>query len=111
MPKESTASLVRGGHVICRTLDERTVEVLDEAAVVQVDGSIEAVGPYADLAARYRDIEVIGTGEHVVIPGLVNAHHHIGVTPIQKGVEDLPLELWLPAQIGCRAVDGYLDTL
>jgi hypothetical protein len=30
------------------------------------------------------------------MPGLVNGHHHFGVTPLMQGVPFAPLELWLP---------------
>ena len=55
--------------------------------------------------------DVIGSAEHVVMPGLVNGHHHIGVTPVQLGSLDQPLELWFATRIGARDVDPYLDTL
>jgi 5-methylthioadenosine/S-adenosylhomocysteine deaminase len=47
----------------------------------------------------------------VVFPGLVNTHHHVGLTPVQLGITDMPLELWLSAQLYARRVDGYFDTL
>jgi len=105
------ANLVRGRYIICRALDTDRVEMLTDAAILQINGAIEAVGPYDALSARYRDVETIGSCDHLIIPGLVNSHHHIGLTPVQKGIEDLPLEIWLIAQLGCRPVDGYLDTL
>lgn len=47
----------------------------------------------------------------MVMPGLVNAHHHVGLTPLQLGTPDLPLELWLASRLALRDVDLYLDTL
>ena len=41
----------------------------------------------------------------------MNGHHHIGLTTVQLGVPDLPLELWSNVRIKCRGVDPYLDTL
>jgi cytosine/adenosine deaminase-related metal-dependent hydrolase len=46
-----------------------------------------------------------------MLPGFVNSHHHVGLTPLQLGTPDLPLELWIVARLGEYAVDPYLDTL
>jgi 5-methylthioadenosine/S-adenosylhomocysteine deaminase len=85
--------------------------VVENGAVLQADGRIEAVGAYDDLARRYPALDTIGCRRHVVIPGLVNTHHHVGLTPVQLGITDMPLELWLSARLYARRVDGYLDTL
>ena len=45
------------------------------------------------------------------MPGLVNDHFHVGLTPFQLGAPDLPLELWSFARLGARNVDPYLDQL
>ncbi len=44
------------------------------------------------------------------MPGMVNSHHHVGLTPFQLGSPDYPLELWFASRLGARAVDPYLDT-
>ncbi|WP_164771602.1 amidohydrolase family protein [Mesorhizobium sp. M7D.F.Ca.US.004.03.1.1] len=54
---------------------------------------------------------MVGGAGDLVIPGLVNSHHHIGLTPVQLGSPDLPLELWLTHQIRHKVVPPYLDTL
>lgn len=45
------------------------------------------------------------------MPGLVNDHFHVGLTPFQLGAPDLPLELWLLARMGVRGTDAYLDQM
>ncbi|HLI56315.1 MAG TPA: amidohydrolase family protein, partial [Actinomycetota bacterium] len=85
--------------------------VIAEGAVYQVGGTIVAVGPFADLRATHPDAEVVGSGSDVVLPGFVNGHHHVGLTPFQLGSPDLPLELWVISRLGARTVDPYLDTL
>jgi cytosine/adenosine deaminase-related metal-dependent hydrolase len=47
----------------------------------------------------------------VVVPGFVNGHHHVGLTPFQLGSPDYPLELWFASRMAARDVDPYLDTL
>jgi cytosine/adenosine deaminase-related metal-dependent hydrolase len=105
-----TTTLIRGKHVICRVAGTAAT-VIDDGAVVQRDGTIVEVGRYADLASKYQPDEVLGSPEHVVMPGLVNGHHHVGLTPLQLGSDDEPLEIWFATRMAGRDVDPYLDTL
>src|SRR5713101_7489023 len=63
------------------------------------------------MATRYQPDEVLGSDEHIVMPGFVNSHHHVGLTPFQLGSPDYPLELWFASRMAARNVDPYLDTL
>jgi len=105
------SSLIRGKYVVSGVTGRVEARVLSDAAVFQQDGRIVEVGPYATLATRYQADEVLGSPEHVVMPGLVNGHHHVGLTPFQLGSPDYPLELWFASRMGARDVDPYLDTL
>ena len=104
-------SLIRGKYVICKVMDRAAAEVITDGAVVQRDGVIIEVGSYQEVAPRYQPEEVLGSADHIVMPGLVNSHHHVGLTPFQLGSPDYPLELWFASRLGARAVDPYLDTL
>ncbi|HSU05751.1 MAG TPA: amidohydrolase family protein [Acetobacteraceae bacterium] len=106
-----TASIIRGRHVITRTLDRFRWEQIDDGAVLQDNGVITAIGQFTEIAALHPDLPVIGTGQEVVLPGFVNGHHHIGLTPVQLGSPDMPLELWFATRLVVRDVDPYLDTL
>src|SRR5689334_5344115 len=106
-----SSSLIRGKYVICKVTGRNSADVVEDGAVYQRDGVIVAVGKYADLAQKYPADETLGSAEHVVLPGLVNAHHHIGLTPFQLGSPDYPLELWFASRMRLRDVDPYLDTL
>jgi len=75
------------------------------------DGVIVAVGPASDLIRDHPELPIVGTEHDVVLPGLVNAHHHTGLSPLQRGVLPAPLELWLPRFAGLRRIDARLDTL
>jgi cytosine/adenosine deaminase-related metal-dependent hydrolase len=105
------SSLVRGKYVICRVDDRGRPVIVEDGAVFQRDGLVLEVGKFDDLAARHAADTVIGDPEDVVFPGLINAHHHVGLTPLQLGTPDLALELWVVHRVGARAVDLYLDTL
>jgi len=105
------SSLIRGKYVVCRALGDDESEIITDGAVFQRDGEIIEIGRYDDLKARHQPDEVIGGPGFIVIPGLINAHHHSGLTPFQLGSPDLPLETWITAKFGQRDVDPYLDTL
>ena len=106
-----TSTLLRGKYVICKITGPSSADVVSDGAVLQRDGVIIEVGDYRDLRARHPAAELIGGPNYVVMPGLVNDHFHVGLTPFQLGTPDLPLELWILARIGSRFVDPYLDQL
>ena len=106
-----STTLIRGRYVVVGTGHADNVEALADAAVAQSAGTVVEIGSWADLRARYRDADVLGSDDHVILPGFVNAHHHIGLTPVQLGVRDDPLELWFITRMAPRDVDPYLDTL
>ncbi len=103
--------LLTGKYVICGVEGSGEVRQIDDGAVLVHDGKISAVGSRAELEAQAEGAEVLGGSDYVVFPGLVDSHHHIGLTPVQLGSPDLPLELWFGDRIGGRKVDLYLDTL
>lgn len=106
-----SVTLVRGKYVIERVID-RDTPVIHEDGAVAVDGDrVVAIGPHADLSVRYPDAGTLGSDQHVVLPGLVNSHHHVGLTPVQLGSLDQPLELWFATRLVARDVDLHLDTL
>ena len=104
-------SLVRSRSMITRVHDRERVEEIPDGALVQEDGVIVEIGAWDDLRRRYRTDPVVGTGREIVVPGFVNGHHHVGLTPLQLGSPDMPLELWFITRMVCRNVSLYLDTL
>jgi cytosine/adenosine deaminase-related metal-dependent hydrolase len=65
------------------------------AVLVGSDGTIAAVGP-ADTIDAGSDVERIGLGFSVLLPGLVNAHTHPELTAMRGLLEDLPFHAWIP---------------
>ena len=106
-----SSSLVRGKYVICKVTGPNSAEVVSDGAVYQRDGVIVEVGRYENLKERHPGEEVIGSSRYVIMPGLVNDHFHVGVTPFQLGSPDLPLGIWGFARMGAKYVDPYLDQL
>ena len=104
-------TLIRSRVMIPRILESGSAEEIPDGAVLQENGVIAEVGAYAELRKRYPRVSVIGTGNEVMLPGFVNGHHHVGLTPLQLGSPDMPLELWFITRMVCRNVNLYLDTL
>ncbi|HET7363629.1 MAG TPA: TRZ/ATZ family hydrolase [Burkholderiales bacterium] len=73
--------------------------VLAAHAVAVRDGTIEALLPVAQARARFPDYERITLDQHVLIPGLVNAHTHAAMTLMRGLADDLPLMRWLDEHI------------
>jgi cytosine/adenosine deaminase-related metal-dependent hydrolase len=104
-------TLIRGRAMITRATGRHAVEEIADGAVLQEDGVIVVTGTYDDLSRRYPAVPVIGTGREILIPGFVNGHHHVGLTPLQLGSPDMPLELWFITRMVSRNLNFYLDTL
>jgi cytosine/adenosine deaminase-related metal-dependent hydrolase len=85
--------LIRHARVLV-TMDAQRREIPDGAVFVR-DRVIEAVGPSADLPATAD--EVIEARDQVVLPGLVNTHHHMyqTLTRAIPAVQDCELFSWL----------------
>jgi 5-methylthioadenosine/S-adenosylhomocysteine deaminase len=105
------ASLIRSRAAITHAIDRHHWNEIVDGAVFQEDGIITEIGTYAELARKYPDLPVIGSGGEILLPGFVNGHHHVGLTPVQLGSPDMPLELWFVTRMVMRSVDLYLDTL
>ncbi len=78
---------------------EPTGVVLEDHAVVVSDGSIVDVLPLQEAQERYQPSVVIERPQHVLIPGLVNAHTHAAMTLMRGFADDMPLESWLREKI------------
>lgn len=106
------STLIKGKYIICGVNHLDDVDIMLDGAVFQQDGEIVDIGKYSNLKGRYNADEEIGSDEHVVLPGLVNAHQHgRGVPYLSRGVLDDNLEVWLTRLIGGPSIDSYLDTL
>ena len=69
--------------------------VLADHAVAIRAGRIVAVLPAAVALATYAPAELVERPQHVLLPGLVNAHTHAAMTLLRGRAEDLPHAAWL----------------
>ena len=75
------------------TFDDGRREIKDGAIFVR-DNVIEAVGSSAEMSAMQAD-ETLDLSGHVVMPGMVNIHHHMYQTLTRVMVQDDELLVWL----------------
>jgi cytosine/adenosine deaminase-related metal-dependent hydrolase len=86
------ASLLIKNATLLVTMDAQRREIADGAVFVR-DNVIEAVGATAELPDTAD--QVIDARDQVVIPGLVNTHHHMFQTLTRARVQDNELFGWL----------------
>ncbi len=104
-------SLITADHVLTGFSADGAPRILVDGGIIVEGASIIAVGSASELRKKNPDIAEVGGRGRVAIPGLINAHHHVGLTPFQLGARDQPLELWFPERLVMRDVDPRLDTL
>ncbi len=86
-----TTLLIKNAHLLV-TMDAQRREIADGGLFAR-GGVIEAVGPTATLPAQADT--VIDARDQVVIPGLVNTHHHMYQTLTRAVAQDHELFGWL----------------
>lgn len=102
--REPADILMTGGTVI--TMDS-TRRVLDDGAVAVRGDRIVAVGPTAELVARYAPRETIDARRMIVMPGLIDGHGHAG----HGLVKSLGMDTgdWYPATEKIYATGSSVD--
>lgn len=101
---------IRGGIVIPVN---PSGEVIHDGVVRVENGRIVEVSP-AD-SPPVEGAEVIDARDHLILPGLVNAHTHAAMTLLRSFADDLPLMQWLekkiwPAESRLTGEDIYWGT-
>src|SRR5579871_1722501 len=73
--------------------------VLENHALAMHHGRIVALLPSHEARTRYSAAETVELPQHVLIPGLVNAHTHAAMTLLRGVADDLALKPWLEEHI------------
>ena len=93
---QSVDTLVEGRWVIPVEPDG----VVLEHHTVVIDGDrIESILPHAQARSAYSANDTVKLPEHALLPGLVNAHTHAGMTLMRGMADDVPLMRWLEEHI------------
>lgn len=76
--------------------------VLTDHALIVDDGAIVAVVAIADAGRDYAARVHVRLPDHILIPGLVNAHTHTAMTLLRGVADDVALKPWLENEIWPR---------
>ncbi len=110
--------LVRNAHILV-TMDAARREIPGGGLFAR-DGFIEQIGPTSDLPAEAD--QVLDASDQLLLPGLINAHHHLyqTLTRAVPGAQDAGLFPWLqrlypiwarlsPEDVGLATRTGLLE--
>src|ERR1700686_1644457 len=90
--KERADMIIAGATVV--TMDGQR-HIYDDGAVVVTGDTIVAVGPRAELEARYESRQTIDAKNTLVLPGFINGHTHVPMTLFRGLHDDVTLNDWL----------------
>ncbi len=113
-----TELLVRGELLLASS----EADPLPRGAALIRDGAIVEVGDGDAIGRAHPDAQIVGGEGKLVLPGLINAHHHgmaistvqLGYPdpgPAEPGLRDTPFESWMGTMLALDAIDPYLGTL
>lgn len=74
-------------------------DTIADGAVAIANGVIVEVGDARAVLDRHPEAEQLHLDDHVLMPGLVNAHGHAAMVLLRGSSEDSPLQAWLTEQI------------
>lgn len=69
--------------------------VLENHSIVIKDGVIADILPRLDAEKKYASIPAVELDQHIVLPGLINAHGHAAMSLLRGYANDLALMDWL----------------
>jgi 5-methylthioadenosine/S-adenosylhomocysteine deaminase len=84
--------IVTGGLVV--TMDG-TRSIYEDGAVAVTGDTIIAVGPRAEIEARYTGAQTIDAKNKLILPGFINGHTHVPMTLFRGIHDDVTLNDWL----------------
>src|SRR6195256_3488128 len=90
--KQPADLLITGGMVV--TMDASR-SIYDDGAVLITGDTIVAIGPRADLEAKYSARHTVDAKNSLVLPGFINGHTHVPMTLFRGIHDDVTLNDWL----------------
>ena len=74
-------------------------DILENTSLIIKDDQILDILPTKQARTQYCAAEVLCLSEHLVMPGLVNAHGHAAMSLLRGYADDYPLQEWLEQHI------------
>jgi len=68
---------------------------IKDGTIIVENGQITDIGKSSQMRHKYPRLEKINGKDKVVIPGLVNTHHHAAMSLLRGYADDIPLQEWL----------------
>ena len=96
MPRSHCDSIIDAGWVL--PIAPVNTALRDYSVAIH-DGLIVALGKRAEIDAAWTTDQRVTLPEHLLLPGLVNAHGHLAMTLFRGLADDLPLDQWLTEHI------------
>jgi 5-methylthioadenosine/S-adenosylhomocysteine deaminase len=94
--KQRADLLVTSGTIVTMDAQRRVIE---DGAIAVRGGVIVAIGPTAEVIARYSAARSINARGRIVLPGLINTHNHAPMTLLRGIAGDTTLQEWLEKYI------------
>jgi 5-methylthioadenosine/S-adenosylhomocysteine deaminase len=88
--------LIRARYIVPVRTRER---VLESHCVAVRDDVIVEVLPFGEAQQRWPAAEIVDLPDHLLIPGLVNAHTHSPMSLLRGYADDMELPVWLKKHI------------
>jgi len=95
-PRNRTDLIIRAPWVL--SMDTTCGNIADGAVAIR-GGRIVGVGTRSEIDTGFEAIRTVDLNDHVLLPGLINAHGHAAMTLLRGSSEDTPLQTWLSEQI------------
>ena len=89
---ESIRLLIKARWIVPVIPEDR---VLENCALAVHNGAIVAIVPQDEADKRFNAEQTINLTNHLVIPGLINAHGHAAMSLLRGFADDKPLRDWL----------------
>lgn len=97
MPAQENIQLIIKAPWIIPVIPED--RILKNCAVAVNNGKIIGIIPEGEASSRFLAKQTITLDNHILMPGLINAHGHAGMSLFRGLADDLPLETWLTDHI------------
>lgn len=69
--------------------------ILEDYSLVIQNGKISAIEPTAKAVIEHPNASIIDRPSHILVPGFINAHTHVGMSLFRGYADDVPLMQWL----------------